>query len=127
MKSLRLILASSGIVLCALAFAPLQIVSAQSAHQSAPDNSNQNKSQQQTADNQSNAPSDRHITAEVRKAIVADKSLSMYAHNVKIITMNGAVTLKGPVASEDEKQKIASDAASVVSNDKVINNLTVKR
>ena len=65
-------------------------------------------------------------TASVRKAIMADKSLSTYAHNVKIITMNGAVTLKGPVKSEEEKQKVAADAASAVSPDKVTNELTVK-
>ena len=41
--------------------------------------------------------------------------------------MNGAVTLKGPVKSDEEKQKIASDAASVVSADKITNKLTVKQ
>jgi osmotically-inducible protein OsmY len=94
--------------------------------QTAPDNSAQNKNQQGTADNQSNATADRHTTAQVRKAIIADKSLSTYAHNVKIITVNGAVTLKGPVTSDDEKQKVAADAASVVSADKLTNELTVK-
>jgi hyperosmotically inducible protein len=100
---------------------------AQSSNQTAPDNSNQNKNQQDSADNQSNAASDRHTTAQIRKAIIADKSLSTYAHNVKVITANGAVTLKGPVSSEDEKQKVASDAASVVSADKLTNELTVKQ
>lgn len=94
--------------------------------QAASDNSGQNKSQAATADNQSNAKADRLTTAQVRKAIMADKDLSTYAHNVKIITMNGAVTLKGPVKSEDEKQKIVSDATSVVSPDKITNALTVK-
>ncbi len=95
--------------------------------QSAPDNSNQNKSHAVTADNQTNADADRHTTANVRKAIVADKDLSMYAHNVKILTSGGAVTLKGPVKSEDEKQKVASDAATVVSADRITNSLTVKQ
>jgi BON domain/Virulence factor BrkB len=66
-------------------------------------------------------------TAQIRKAIVADKSLSTYAHNVKVITVNGAVTLKGPVYSDDEKEKVASDAAGVVSADKITNQLTVKQ
>ncbi len=94
--------------------------------QTAPDNSAQNKNQTTTADNQFNAKADRLTTAQVRKAIMADKNLSTYGHNVKIITMNGTVTLKGPVKSEEEKQKIASDVAGVVSSDKITNTLTVK-
>ncbi len=79
-----------------------------------------------TADTQSNAKADRLTTAQARKAILADKDLSTYGHNVKIITVNGAITLKGPVKSEEEKQKIASDVSSVVSTDKITNALTVK-
>jgi hyperosmotically inducible protein len=94
--------------------------------QKAPDNSNQNKNQNPTADNQSNAQSDRMTTAKIRKAITADKTLSTYAHNVKIITLNGAVTLKGPVTSDEEKQKIAAMAANIVSANKVTDELTVK-
>jgi osmotically-inducible protein OsmY len=94
--------------------------------QTAPDNTKNNKDHAQTADSQSNAKADRQITANVRKAILADKDLSTYAHNIKIITVNGAVTLKGPVKSEDEKQKIASDTASIVSADQISNELTVK-
>ena len=59
---------------------------------------------------------------------MADKSLSVYGHNVKIITKGGAVTLKGPVPSDDEKQKIASlaaDAATVQFHK--TNQLTVKQ
>jgi hyperosmotically inducible periplasmic protein len=96
------------------------------AAQTAPDNSNQNKNQAPTADNQSNAQSDRMTTAKIRKAITADKTLSTYAHNVKIITLNGAVTLKGPVKSDEEKQKVASMAANIVSANKVTDELTVK-
>jgi hyperosmotically inducible protein len=97
------------------------------AAQTAPDNSKQNNTQTTTADNQSSAKSDRLTTARIRKAIVADKSLSTYAHNVKIITSNGAVTLKGPVKSEDEKQKVVSEAAAVVAADQITNQLTVKQ
>jgi len=67
------------------------------------------------------------ITAQIRKAIMADKDLSTYGHNVKIITLQGAVTLKGPVKSEDEKQKVVSDASGVVSADKITDSLTVKQ
>src|ERR1700721_1600162 len=92
--------------------------SALASAQTAPDNSGQNKSQTTTAGNQSNAKADRVTTAQVRKAIMADNDLSTYGHNVKIITMNGSVTLKGPVKSEKEKQTIASDAAGGVSTEK---------
>ena len=93
----------------------------------APDNSAQNKGHRNTADQQKEQSSDREITKKIRQEVVADKSRSTYAHNVKIITQNGAVTLKGPVHSDDEKQKIASAAASVVGADKVTNQITVKQ
>ena len=79
-----------------------------------------------TADQQMNNRSDRDITQQIRKAIVKDKSLSSYAHNVKVITQNGMVTLKGPVRSEDEKMAVAAKAAEVAGQDKVTNQLDVK-
>lgn len=112
---LLLILASLMLLLCA------GVCSAQ-----APDNSATNKQSGVTAQQQSNAPSDRAITQKIRKALVADKSLSTYAHNVKIITADGTVTLKGPVKSEDEKEKVASIAAEAVDPSKIDNELTVK-
>jgi hyperosmotically inducible periplasmic protein len=95
--------------------------------QNAPDNTKQNIDHATTADSQSNSSADRTTTAKVRKAIVADKNLSTYAHNVKIITSNGQVTLKGPVKSEEEKQQIVSDASAVVSAENITNQLTVKQ
>lgn len=92
-----------------------------------PDNSGHNKHHAKTADDQPNAKEDRLTTQKVRKAIVADKGLSTYAHNVKVITDGGTVTLKGPVKSDDEKQKVAADAAGVVSQDKIVDQLTVKQ
>lgn len=119
------VLASAALVTlsCVCAFPVAQA----SMVQNAPDNSKQNANQNATADNQPNASSDRHTTAQIRKAIVHDKNLSTYAHNVKIITSSGAVTLKGPVKSDDEKQQVAADAATVVSADKITNELTVKQ
>ena len=93
----------------------------------APDNSARNKAQSKTADNQNENTSDRTITQRIRRSITADNSLSTYAHNVKIVTQGGQVTLKGPVRSEDEKQMIASKAADVVGAEKVTNQLTVKQ
>jgi len=93
-----------------------------------PDNSAQNKAHATTADQQSEATADRMLSKKIRQAIIADKSLSMYAHNVKIIAQNGSVTLKGPVKSDEEKQSIGSKAAEIAGGpDKVTNQLTVKQ
>jgi osmotically-inducible protein OsmY len=93
-----------------------------------PDNSAKNKGHSHAADQQSEATSDRMLAKKIRQSLIADKSLSMYGHNVKIITKNGMVTLKGPVHTEDEKSAIASKAAEVAgSQDKVTNQLTVKQ
>ena len=123
------LVASAAIALSCLpgAHSAMQAFAKTGTAQTAPDNTNQNKNHAETADNQVNSKSDRTTTAKIRKAIIADKSLSTYAHNVKIITVDGAVTLKGPVQSDDEKQKIASEAAGVVSADKITNELTVKQ
>ena len=79
-----------------------------------------------TADQQKNTPSDRDITKQIREAIVKDKSLSTYAHNVKIITQNGQVTLKGPVRSDEEKRAIEAKATEIVGENKVTNELDIK-
>lgn len=75
---------------------------------------------------QSNNPEDVTITSRIRKAIVAQKSLSVDAHNVKIITANGRVTLRGPVQTEDEKRIVAGLAVEVASASNVDNQLEVK-
>jgi hyperosmotically inducible periplasmic protein len=79
-----------------------------------------------TADQQKDNSGDREITQQIRKAIVNDKSLSTYAHNVKIITKGGMVTLKGPVQSEEEKKAIEAKAAEVAGESKVTSQLDVK-
>lgn len=79
-----------------------------------------------TADQQKSNKSDQDITQQVRKAIIDDKSLSTYAHNVKVITQNGMVTLKGPVRSEEEKKTIEAKAAEVAGADKVTDQMDVK-
>jgi hyperosmotically inducible protein len=116
--------ASLALLAFSLASAP-----ALSQMQVSPDNSRTNtvQNQDKTADQQTNGKSDVQLTAQIRRNIVADKSLSTYGHNVKIIVANGAVTLKGPVHSDDEKQTIAAKAADVVGKDKVDNQLTVKQ
>lgn len=79
-----------------------------------------------TADQQKADRSDREITQQIRKSITSDKSLSTYGHNVKVITQNGMVTLKGPVRSEEEKKAVEAKAAEVAGADKVTNEIDVQ-
>jgi hyperosmotically inducible periplasmic protein len=92
----------------------------------APDNTKVNKQDQPTADQQKENTSDRETTRQIRRAIIKDKSLSTYAHNIKIITQGGMVTLKGPVRSDEEKQAIEAKAKEVAGADKVTSDLEVK-
>jgi hyperosmotically inducible periplasmic protein len=95
----------------------------------APDNTKTNERDRAkgavTADQQSNAKSDVEITREIRKAIVADKDLSTNAHNIKIVTRQGKVTLKGPVASVDEKNTVEAKATEVVGAANVTNQISI--
>src|ERR1700737_3101438 len=61
---------------------------------------------QPTADQQKENRPDRQMARQIREAIVKDKSLSTYAHNVKVVVQDGAVTLKGTVRSDEERQAI---------------------
>lgn len=96
-----------------------------------PDNTKINKrdrnADQPTADQQKENRGDRVMTQNIRRSIMADKSLSTYAHNIKIISQNGMVTLKGPVKSEDEKKAVIAKAVAVAgSPDKVTDQISVK-
>jgi len=93
--------------------------------QAQPDNTKVNHPDEITASTQKNSKQDLAITRDIRRAIVADKTLSTYAHNVKVISENGFVTLKGPVRSEDEKRSIEVKAADVAGKDHVANELTI--
>ena len=77
------------------------------------------------ADGQKKLGSDLKITQQIRKSVMADKSLSTYAHNVKIVSVNGAVTLNGVVKSEHERTAVEMKARSVVAKDKITNDLTI--
>ena len=78
-----------------------------------------------TAGQQKMNPADRAITQKIRASIHEDKALSTYGHNVKVITQDGKVTLKGPVRSEDEKNSIAAKAMAVAGDGNVDNQLDV--
>jgi hyperosmotically inducible periplasmic protein len=75
---------------------------------------------------QSNDPADIKVTQAIRQAIVKDKSLTMTAKNVKIITSGGQVVLRGPVKSAEEKSKIEAAAKAAAGDAKVDNQLEVK-
>lgn len=110
--------------------AGLSVGALQAQNSNQPDNTRNNKQEATngavTADQQKNNRTDRKLTQDIRKAVMSDKSLSTDAHNVKIITQNGAVTLKGPVRSEDEKKTIVAKAEQVAGAGNVSDQITVK-
>ena len=63
---------------------------------------------------------------KIRKAVVDDKSLSTYGHNVKIISQHGKVTLKGPVHTDEESKNIEAKAVEVAGTGNVTNMLVAK-
>lgn len=78
-----------------------------------------------TAGDQSENEADRKITQEVRKSIVDDDKLSTNAQNVKIITNDGQVTLRGPVKTQEEKKAIEGKAKQVAGVKNVENQLEI--
>jgi osmotically-inducible protein OsmY len=78
-----------------------------------------------TADQQKDNVNDRALTQKIRRALMQDKSLSSYAHNVKIIAQDGQVTLKGPVRSDEEKQSVEAKAIDLAGTGHVTNQLSV--
>jgi hyperosmotically inducible protein len=106
-----------------LAGAPLN------AQSPAPDNTKTNardrQPTQKTAGDQKNTRSDLETTRQIRRAIVGDKSLSSYAHNLKIVTAGGKVTLKGPVRTEAEKATVEAKAADVAGKENVMSQVSI--
>jgi hyperosmotically inducible periplasmic protein len=78
-----------------------------------------------TADQQKMNPTDRTITQKIRAEIMKDKSLSTYAHNVKIITQDGKVTLKGPVRTQEEKAAVESKATTIAGDGNVTSQIDI--
>jgi len=120
----------TGALALALSLSPSWVIYAQSDSSVKPDNTKVNKRDKNpgevTAEQQKVNPADRDLTAKIRKAVVADKSLSTYAHNVKIVSQDGTVTLKGPVKSDAEVQTIVSKATEIAGGpSKVVNQLSV--
>jgi hyperosmotically inducible periplasmic protein len=97
----------------------------------APDNTRSNAATENSADpagvadGQSNSPADLKLTQTIRRSVMADKALSLDAHNVKIVTINGHVTLNGVVRSDSEKASIVAMAVNAAGVDNVVNALKV--
>jgi osmotically-inducible protein OsmY len=102
--------------------APAMSVPADNTKSNKEDPSNRTR----TADDQKNNTSDLKIAQEIRRSVMADKSLSTYAHNTKVVSVNGTVTLNGVVRSEAEKTSVAQKAAEVAGNGHVINDIKVE-
>jgi hyperosmotically inducible periplasmic protein len=129
MKTKALILSTS--LLVAVCFAPtgMKPAFAQPPASTAPDNSAQNQRdrdhQTLTPMDQSNKPEDLSLSSKIRQAVVNDDQLSTEAKNIKIISIDGAVTLRGPVKTEEERADIASKAAQIAGDTNVHNELEV--
>jgi hyperosmotically inducible periplasmic protein len=126
----RRFIALASILLTSLALTS-GLNSAWAQNSSQPDNTKVNKQDRAdgaiTADQQKDNRNDRQLTQQIRKAVIADKSLSTYAHNVKIVSQGGTVTLKGPVRSEDERKAVVAKAQEVAGAGKVTDQLSVKQ
>lgn len=99
--------------------------------QTAPDNTGRNVRDRGgdtvTPGDQSNDKGDLHLTQQIRQEIMADKSLSTNAKNVKIITANGVVTLRGPVNTPQEKATIEAKVQSIAGANNVDSQLEIVR
>jgi hyperosmotically inducible protein len=123
---LRSIFMSLGSLIFCTSLTAIPHVRFQDAQQPAPDNTKTNKDQPApTADNQKMNASDREITQKIRKSIHQDSSLSTYAHNIKIISQDGKVTLRVPVRSEDDKKNLQAKALAVAGDGNVTNLLEI--
>jgi hyperosmotically inducible protein len=120
-------------VFLSIAFCAASMAAAQTSDPATqPDNTKINERDrdpnQPTADRQKNDRSDRMLTKNIRRSIMADRSLSTNAHNLKIISQNGTVTVKGPVNSDDERRAVIAKAVAVAgSADKVTDQISVKQ
>jgi hyperosmotically inducible periplasmic protein len=128
------------VLLCALALlvlgsytgtAPAADKTAEPPAQMAPDNTGRNVRDRGgdtlTPGDQSENQADRTMTQQVRREILADKSLSTDAKNIKVITVNGVVTLRGPVNTSQEKSTIEAKAQSIAGPTNVDSQLEVVR
>lgn len=100
-------------------------ISAQTDSDNTEVNERDRSSSELTADQQSGTAKDMNITQRIRQDLMDEEDFSTYAQNVKIITMNGKVTLKGPVRSVQEQRKIIEHARKVAGSSNVKDEMSV--
>ena len=115
----------SAIVVTALLMVPAFPALAQTPPDNTKTNTRDRAKGAVTADQQKENAGDRQLTQKIRRALMQDKTLSSYAHNVKVVSQGGQVTLKGPVRSEDEKRSVEAKAVEVAGAGHVTNEITV--
>jgi hyperosmotically inducible periplasmic protein len=97
--------------------------------QNQPDNSARNKQdrheQSKTAEDQGGTQAERDVAAAIRKHVVGEKALSTYAQNAKVIVRDGQITLRGPVRTQMEKQRLEEIAKMHSGERKVVNDLEI--
>jgi hyperosmotically inducible protein len=97
---------------------------------SKPDNTATNErdraGETETSGDQSNSSADLKITQAIRRALMKDSELSTTAKNIKVITANGQVTLRGPVKTAQEKAKVDRIARSAAGRARIDDQLDVK-
>jgi hyperosmotically inducible protein len=130
MRSKAIVLSTGFIIGALLTPATFEVARAQSSpNAAAPDNSAQNERDRDHATltpmDQSNKPGDIDISKRIRSALVTDDSLSTEAKNIKVITIDGAVTLRGPVKTDQERAEIVAKATQVAGNSPVHDELEV--
>jgi osmotically-inducible protein OsmY len=91
----------------------------------AADNTARNQFVTPTADQSAKSGDDFELTRQIRRAVVADGSLSTTAHNCKIVVTGGTVTLEGPVKSSEEREKVATIAEEIAGQERVVNDLEI--
>ena len=125
MDKSKLFLTATGVIFLSLA-AHAEMTSTNSLSDNTKVNVRDRNSNEPTSDQAKNNLSDRQVMQSIRKSVMADKSFSTYAQNVKIISEHGKVTLKGPVKTEAERESIEDKASEVVGAENVINRLSIR-
>ncbi len=125
-KIIPSMLAIASFSVCAFAQNPTAPASGSTNADNTARNARDQRPDPATADQQPNNPSDLKLLQSIRKAVIDDKPLSMNAKNCKIIVNGGAVVLRGPVESAEEKTRIAELAGNLAGKGKVTNELEIK-
>jgi osmotically-inducible protein OsmY len=116
-------------LVCAFAVAGAVFAAVPAVAQTPADNTKVNERDRSkdapTADQQKENAGDRDLTQKIRRSVMDDKTLSTYAHNVKIIAQDGQIILKGPVRTEQEKKTIEAKAIEVAGARRVTNEITI--